>query len=39
MPKALEEVIETISSLAQGIKFFDLLTYIFTTRALELELL
>lgn len=39
MPKTLEDVVTKISNLAQEIKFFDLLTYIFTTRAFELELL
>jgi len=39
MPKTIEDVVTKISNLAQEIKFFDLLTYIFTTRAFELELL
>lgn len=39
MPKALEDVVARISNLAQEIKFFDLLTYVFITRAFELELL
>lgn len=39
MPKALEDVVAEISNLAREIKFFDLLTYIFAMRALELEFL
>ena len=40
MPKAsVEDVVAEISNLAREIKFFDLLTYIFAMRALELELL
>ncbi|MBO8181149.1 MAG: hypothetical protein H0Z19_11885 [Archaeoglobus sp.] len=39
MPKAVEDAVVEISNLAREIKFFDLPTYIFATRALEMELL
>jgi len=39
MPKAIEDVIAKISNLAREMEFFDLFTYIFTTRALEMEIL
>lgn len=37
--KSAEDVVAEISNLVQEIKFFDLLTYVFVTRAFELELL
>jgi len=37
--KSVEDVVAEISNLAREIKFFDLLTYVFAMRALELELL
>ena len=37
--RSIEDVVAEISNLAQEIKFFDLLTYVFVTRALALELL